>query len=68
MWAEAVVTDQVFSDVDRERTLADIDATLDVADWRSDEVAAHTVAMLLSLLRKPPTAHGATSAGQWGVP
>lgn len=38
-----------------------------VPDYCVDEVAAHTVAMLLSLLRKLPTADRATRAGSWGV-
>lgn len=38
-----------------------------VPDYCVDEVAAHTVAMLLSLLRKLPTADRAMRAGAWGV-
>ena len=38
-----------------------------VPDYCVDEVAAHTVAMLLSLLRKLPTADRAMRGGAWGV-
>lgn len=38
-----------------------------VPDYCVDEVATHTVAMLLSLLRKLPTADRAMRGGGWGV-
>ncbi len=42
-------------------------AVTNVPDYCVDEVAAHTVAMMLSLLRKLATADRAMRAGAWGV-
>ena len=52
----------------------DLDAARDarivvtnVPDYCVEEVAAHTVAMLLSLLRRLPEAHAAVRDGGWGI-
>lgn len=42
-------------------------AVTNVPDYCVDEVAGHTVALLLALLRKIPTADRALRAGEWGV-